>query len=124
MIKNIEKYFDFLADNAKNSIKRDKKSLRYMSSIKSLLNINLNKVKIVHIAGSKGKGSSSSFVAIILSEHRYKTGLYTSPHVNSYLERFQVVGEEHNKLEVLKIINRVHKKLLEVDGYKKYNLSP
>jgi dihydrofolate synthase/folylpolyglutamate synthase len=41
----------------------------------------------VHIAGSKGKGSTSAFIASILEEAGYKTGLYTSPHILSFLER-------------------------------------
>lgn len=40
-----------------------------------------------HIAGSKGKGSTSAFIAAILEEQGLKTGLYTSPHILSFLER-------------------------------------
>ena len=40
-----------------------------------------------HVAGSKGKGSVSSFIASILDEAGYKTGLYTSPHILDFIER-------------------------------------
>ncbi|MBP3773331.1 MAG: bifunctional folylpolyglutamate synthase/dihydrofolate synthase [Treponema sp.] len=40
-----------------------------------------------HVAGSKGKGSVSSFIASILDEGGYKTGLYTSPHILDFIER-------------------------------------
>ncbi|WP_407427518.1 bifunctional folylpolyglutamate synthase/dihydrofolate synthase [Treponema sp.] len=40
-----------------------------------------------HIAGSKGKGSVSTFIASILDEAGYKTGLYTSPHILDFIER-------------------------------------
>lgn len=40
-----------------------------------------------HVAGSKGKGSTSAFIASILEEAGLKTGLYTSPHIKSFLER-------------------------------------
>ena len=40
-----------------------------------------------HVAGSKGKGSVSTFIASILDEAAYKTGLYTSPHILDFIER-------------------------------------
>jgi dihydrofolate synthase/folylpolyglutamate synthase len=47
----------------------------------------------VHVAGTKGKGSTSAMVASILKHAGYKTGLYTSPHLLSYTERIQVNGQ-------------------------------
>ncbi len=44
----------------------------------------------IHIAGSNGKGSTASFIASILQESGYKTGLYTSPHFVKFNERIQV----------------------------------
>lgn len=49
-------------------------------------------LKAVHVAGSKGKGSVSSFLSSILSQSGLKTGLYTSPHMHSIRERLQIVG--------------------------------
>jgi dihydrofolate synthase/folylpolyglutamate synthase len=43
---------------------------------------------VVHVAGSKGKGSTATFIASILDAAGYDVGLYTSPHVESYTERF------------------------------------
>jgi len=40
-----------------------------------------------HVAGSKGKGSTSAFIASILEEAGLKTGLYSSPHIENFLER-------------------------------------
>ncbi|MBQ8013305.1 MAG: bifunctional folylpolyglutamate synthase/dihydrofolate synthase [Treponema sp.] len=40
-----------------------------------------------HVAGSKGKGSVSTFIASILDEAGFKTGLYTSPHILDFIER-------------------------------------
>lgn len=47
-----------------------------------------------HIAGSNGKGSTSSFLASILMEYNYKVGLYTSPHFVRFNERIKINGEE------------------------------
>ena len=46
----------------------------------------------IHVAGSKGKGSTASFVASALSANGIKTGLYTSPHLTSYKERISLAG--------------------------------
>ncbi len=52
------------------------------------------KIKTFHIAGSNGKGSTASFMASILKEYGYKTGLYTSPHFVKFNERIRINGKE------------------------------
>ena len=49
--------------------------------------------KSFHVAGSKGKGSTSSYLAGGLEALGYKTGLYTSPHLLSYKERITLAGK-------------------------------
>lgn len=48
------------------------------------------RLKIIHITGTNGKGSVSRFIYAILKEHGLKTGLYTSPHLVSFNERIIV----------------------------------
>lgn len=55
-----------------------------------------DKLKCVHIAGTNGKGSTSSFIASILQEKGYKIGLYTSPHLIKFNERIKINGNEIN----------------------------
>lgn len=50
--------------------------------------------KSIHVAGTNGKGSTASFIASMLEQAGFKTGLFTSPHLISYRERFQVNGTE------------------------------
>ena len=50
------------------------------------------KLKFVHIAGSNGKGSTAAMLASVLTAAGVKTGLYTSPHLWTFHERFQVDG--------------------------------
>ncbi|MHB1703978.1 MAG: bifunctional folylpolyglutamate synthase/dihydrofolate synthase [bacterium] len=52
-----------------------------------------NKLKIIHVAGTNGKGSTCRFLYYILKEHGLKTGLYTSPHLDNFNERI-IVGED------------------------------
>ncbi len=49
--------------------------------------------KAVHIAGSKGKGSTAAITARILKELGFKTGMFTSPHLVTYKERITLAGE-------------------------------
>ncbi len=49
---------------------------------------------VVHIAGTNGKGSTAAFLASILREGGYRTGLFTSPHLISVTERFRINGVE------------------------------
>ena len=66
-----------------------------LNKIRSLLNELENphdKYKIVHIAGTNGKGSTSTMLASVLSAAGYKTGLYTSPHLIDIGERIKING--------------------------------
>jgi dihydrofolate synthase/folylpolyglutamate synthase len=49
-----------------------------------------NKLKIIHVAGSNGKGSVCAFINQILIENGYKTGLFTSPHLVDIRERIMM----------------------------------
>lgn len=46
----------------------------------------------IHVAGSKGKGSTASYIAHALEAAGFRTGLYMSPHVSDYRERFTLAG--------------------------------
>lgn len=48
----------------------------------------------IHVVGTNGKGSSAAFLASILTAAGYRTGLFTSPHLINYTERFRVDGSE------------------------------
>ncbi len=63
------------------------------------------KLKTLHIAGSNGKGSTSAFIASILQEMKYRTGLYTSPHFVRFNERIKINGEEVDNEYVAGFIN-------------------
>lgn len=52
------------------------------------------RVKCVHVAGTNGKGSTSSMIASVLQEAGYKVGLYTSPHLKDFRERIKINGIE------------------------------
>lgn len=47
-------------------------------------------IKVVQVAGTNGKGSTSLMIARILSASGYRSGRYSSPHLHSYCERFEI----------------------------------
>ncbi|MDY2844298.1 MAG: Mur ligase family protein [Treponema sp.] len=53
-----------------------------------------NAERCFHVAGSKGKGSVSMFIASILKEAGFNAGLYTSPHILDFLERVSLAGDK------------------------------
>ncbi len=73
--------------------------------LKELGNPHLN-LKCFHIAGSNGKGSTSSFIASILMECGHKTGLYTSPHFVRFNERIKINGAEIDDEYVVNFYNQ------------------
>jgi folylpolyglutamate synthase len=53
----------------------------------------MKKLRIIHIAGTKGKGSTSAFIESLALSHQLTTGLYTSPHLVNINERFRLNGK-------------------------------
>ncbi len=49
-----------------------------------------DKFRVIHVAGTNGKGSTATFIASILNEAGYRVGLYTSPYVYDLKERIQI----------------------------------
>jgi len=52
-------------------------------------------LKVIHVAGTKGKGSTCMFLARILQEAGYSVGLYTSPHLHRVNERIRILNKEN-----------------------------
>jgi dihydrofolate synthase/folylpolyglutamate synthase len=64
-------------------------------------------LKIIHIAGTKGKGSTAAMLAAALRASGVRTGLYSSPHLHRLEERFQVDGEEATTEELITLVDEV-----------------
>lgn len=61
----------------------------------------------IHIAGTNGKGSVSHWLASVLQEAGYSTGLYTSPHLKDFRERIRVNGQMITQEEVVSWYDRL-----------------
>jgi len=71
-----------------------------LSRVKELLSLLDNPqkdMKIIHVAGSKGKGSTCVLIANILKSAGYSVGLYTSPHIHCYTERIRILDQRRRK---------------------------
>jgi dihydrofolate synthase/folylpolyglutamate synthase len=64
-------------------------------------------IPAVHIAGTKGKGSTAAMTASILTAAKHKTGLFTSPHLENLRQRFQIDGKWCSELEFVKLVNQL-----------------
>jgi dihydrofolate synthase/folylpolyglutamate synthase len=65
------------------------------------------KTRTVHIAGTKGKGSTATMLSCMMEANGYKVGLYTSPHVSTLHERIAVDAEMITRKEFLGLMNRI-----------------
>ncbi len=68
--------------------------LERMSVLMDLLGNPQEKLKIIHVAGTNGKGSVCRYLYSILQEGGYRVGLYTSPYIENFTERIEFNGEE------------------------------
>ncbi len=78
-----------------------------------------DKLKFIHVAGTNGKGSTSKFTASILTQAGYKTGMFISPYIINFRERFQVNGEMICKKDLCEIVEQIKQ---VVDAYPKEEL--
>ncbi len=72
-------------------------------------------LKVIHVAGTKGKGSTSAMAASILTAAGHKTGLYTSPHVSAFEERMAVDGASPSHEHFVDLVNRLIEPIERMD---------
>ena len=82
-------FVDYSLKHASELAKADF-SLDRMFALMDALGEPQNAYPIIHVAGTKGKGSTSALCAAALQAAGYKVGLYTSPHLEDYCERIQI----------------------------------
>lgn len=69
------------------------------------------KVPVIHVSGTKGKGSTCSLCESVLRAHGYRTGLYTSPHLLSVRERIKINGVSLSATEFTKYFWEIYHRL-------------
>ncbi len=81
-------------------------------------------LKAVHIAGTKGKGSTAAMVAASLTAAGYRTGLYTSPHLERLEERICLDGIECTPAELVELVDAVRGTVAKLDREAQTNDRP
>ncbi len=89
-----------------------KLGLETMQYLLRLMGDPQHSLRFIHIAGTNGKGSVAAMLHAVLSRASYKTGLYTSPHLVSFCERFQINGHVIAEADVVRLVQQI-KPLLE-----------
>jgi len=81
-----------------------------LKAINSLLNKLGNpekNLKVIHVAGTNGKGSTCAIISSILQEAGYKVGMYTSPHLKKFNERIKTNEKDITDKDILKYFNKI-----------------
>ncbi len=81
--------------------------LHHIEALLSSLGAPQRAFKTVHIAGSNGKGSTAAMIQQALTDSGLRCGLYTSPHLQRFSERFKIDGLEINREDLLAHASRL-----------------
>lgn len=72
------------------------------------------KLRCIHVAGTNGKGSTCTYISSILEQSGLRVGLFTSPFIESFNERFKINNSNIEDLKLLDIFKKVHKAVDEI----------
>src|SRR5689334_1322054 len=89
--------------------------LERMRRLMHLLGDPQDAIKAIHIAGTKGKGSTAAMIAAVLQAAGYRTGLYTSPHLDRIEERIVIDGQPCPPDSFLKLAAQIQPAVEQLD---------
>jgi len=72
----------------------------------SILNLPIDSLKLIHVGGTNGKGSTSSYISSILQESNYKIGIFSSPHFFDFRERIKINNQKIKKSFIVDFVNK------------------
>lgn len=104
MKNNYKKAIEYIYNLNKYGIKL---GLKNITCLLSLFDNPHLKTRVIHVAGTNGKGSTSAIIHSILQNAGYKVGLYTSPHLVSFQERMVINGEYITPDEVISLLEKL-----------------
>lgn len=92
-----------------------KPGLERMNSFLQELGNPHNNLKIIHVAGTNGKGSVCHMLASVLQEEGYRVGVYSSPHVYDFRERIKINGVFIAEEDVIQFVNCYKDDIIQLD---------
>lgn len=78
---------------------------------------------VVHVAGTKGKGSTSALIAEVLQDAGYKVGFYTSPHMIDFTERIQVNRVPVSRQELVSLVDQLKPGVEQIEQLTTFELT-
>ena len=90
-------------------------NLDRMFALMDLLGNPQNQYPIIHVAGTKGKGSTSALCASALRAAGYTVGLYTSPHLLDYVERIQINGTPISHEQLVELVEVIKPHVAKIE---------
>ncbi|XP_069689535.1 folylpolyglutamate synthase, mitochondrial-like isoform X2 [Periplaneta americana] len=94
-------------------VKKFEKTVTYLE--RSGINLEkLDELSVIHVTGTKGKGSTCAFTESILRHHGYRTGFYSSPHLVAVRERIRIDGQPLSQQDFARYFWKVHNSIKEL----------
>ena len=100
-------YEEALAYLARTEMMGTRLGLDRMRELLERLGSPQRKLKFVHVAGTNGKGSTAALLDACLRQAGFRVGLYTSPHLARYNERFRIHGKPISDTALAAVTARV-----------------
>lgn len=105
MFNNVQNGIDWIESQLRF---RPKTSLDHMKHALSMLQLELDHIKKIHVTGTNGKGSVCMMTTQILVEAGYKVGTFISPYLVRFNERIKLNGQNIDDASLLKSINKIY----------------
>ncbi len=120
-LDTIYSYVDYSMTHAKD-VKEDAFSLDNISALLQKMGNPQKNYPVIHVAGTKGKGSVCAMLASALQNAGLKTGLYTSPHLIRFNERIMVNGRMISDKDIIRLTDHINGYVNTIKGISSFEM--
>jgi len=123
--KQLEYLYSFIDHSLTRNLRNSPENfnLDRMRSMMSFLGEPQKKYQVIHVAGTKGKGSTAALIANVLQQANYKVGFYTSPHLHDYCERIKINNTNLSHQDFIKLMDEIKPYINKVEGITTFELT-